>query len=372
MSIKNDLNVAFIFEDFEQSGIGVLLLDTVKNARKYGLNIKLISLGTGVLEDEFSLLDCERLKLIRKWPIDIKVIYRIRKFIKEKKINVLHANQPVEGIHAYLASLGINTKTVLSFHGYIPSFKDDLVARFLIPRVSANIAVSYGFLERIKREAKFGKLKNFHVVYNGVNYQKIQDGENKNILSKLAPGDTLKLGMVGNFNSSGRDQMTVCKALVILFKKYDNIHFFFIGARSENAPQYYDDCVNYCKKNNIIHRVHFLGERNDVYDLLKELDIFVYSSNHDSFGIAVVEAMLSELPIIINNLPPLLEVTNNGESAMVFQTGSPTDLASKIALLVENKELRYELAKKAKTQAFNNFTIKSHISQLHKLYNSLF
>lgn len=371
MSIKNDFNIAFIFEDFEQSGIGVLLLDTVKNAQKYGVNFKLISLGTGVLEEKFSSLNCERLKLVRKWPIDIKIIYKIRKFIKEKKINILHANQPVEGIHAYLASLGTDTKTVLSFHGYSPFLKDALVARFLIPRVSANIAVSFSFLESLKKEANFGKLKNFHVVYNGVNYQKIQDGKNKNILSKLAPGDTLKLGMVGNFNSSGRDQMTVCKALHSLFKKFDNVHFFFIGARAENAPQYYDDSVNFCKNNNILNRTHFMGGRNDVYDLLKELDIFVYSSNHDSFGIAVVEAMLSELPIVINDLPPLLEITKNGETAIVFKTGNPADLVSKISPLIENKGLRKGLASRAKLHALNNFTIESHVNQLKRLYKSL-
>ena len=46
--------------------------------------------------------------------------------------------------------------------------------------------------------------------------------------------------------------------------------------------------------------------------LLKSLDIFIFSSLNESFGIAVIEAMLSGIPVVLTDIPTLLEISDNG------------------------------------------------------------
>ncbi len=165
--------------------------------------------------------------------------------------------------------------------------------------------------------------------------------------------------------------MTVCKALPSLLKEYQNLHFFFIGAKDKKSPQYFDDCYNFCKNHGLLERTHFMGSRKDVYDLLKELDVFVYSSNHDSFGISVIEAMLSGIPTIVNDLPPLLEITHNGLYAEIFKSGSPENLKIAIEKLTDNILLRNQLSFEANNWARKNFTIEAHIKSLKNIYSRI-
>ena len=177
--------------------------------------------------------------------------------------------------------------------------------------------------------------------------------------------------MIGNFYNNGRDQLTICKALPDIFKKYPNIHFAFIGGHSDKEPYFFNECFNLCKSNNILDRTHFVGLRSDVNDILNSLDIFVFSSNHDTFGIAVVEAMLSNLPVIVNDIAPLIEVTGNGKYAKVFRSKNIEDLKIKIIEIIENPTYRTKLSEKGKIWARNKFSIENYISDLKNLYSNI-
>jgi len=324
-----------------------------------------------ILSDEFRSSGVEVFSYNRKLPIDLGLVFKLKRIVNEKSVEVIHTHQAVDGLHAYLTKKITGVKIVMSFHGHIPSLKDDSTLKFLIPRMDANIAVSNSFLKRLSEEIKFNTSRNFHVIYNGIDIRKFYPTDKK-FRRELNLKDTdVLLGMVGNFNNDVRDQLTICKTLPSILRKYSNAHFAFVGGKSENYPRFFDDCFNFCKENHLLDRVHFVGARIDINDVLNSLNIFVYSSNHDTFGIAVIEAMISGLPIIINDLPALLEVTNNGKYASVFKSKSPEDLENKIITIIKNESERNKQADSGKEWAFKQFNIVNHIENLKKLYLSL-
>ena len=323
------MKILHMLDSQGKGGAEMLTLDLCRNAKHMGLDIVLITSNKSIMNDEFRSTGIELINVDRTKPIDFKLILKLRRIIKKNGISIIHSHQAVDGIHGYLAGFGKKLKYVLTFHGHIPSKKDDATLKFLIPRMSANIAVSKAFLYRLKNEIKFDTTKNFHVIYNGIDKKKFFK-TNKMFRSELKiSNDELLLGMIGNFYNNGRDQLTICKALPDIFDRYSNVHFVFVGGRSESDPHFYDECFNLCKENNILDRTHFVGLRSDINDILNSLDIFVFSSNHDTFGIAVVEAMLSNLPVIVNDLSPLMEVTNNGRYAKLFKSRDVNDLKEK-------------------------------------------
>ena len=129
--------------------------------------------------------------------------------------------------------------------------------------------------------------------------------------------------------------------------------------------------MNFCIENKIIERVHFLGARSDVPDVLDALDLFVFSSLHEGLPVAVSEAMLAKVPMIVSDIEPLLEASNNGEFAEVFEVKNAEMLSEKILKLLKDKTLREELASRAHEFAKENFSIEAHLRQLKKLYESL-
>jgi glycosyltransferase involved in cell wall biosynthesis len=145
----------------------------------------------------------------------------------------------------------------------------------------------------------------------------------------------------------------------------------FAGGHAENDSRIYDECVNYCREQGIAGRVHFLGSRADVAGVLGALDIFVFSSRRDSFGVAVVEAMLAGVPSVVSDIGALLEVTDGGKYASVFRTGDADVLAPQLVALASDGARRRELAEQARQWARREFGIETHIQNLLKLYKSL-
>jgi phosphatidylinositol alpha-mannosyltransferase len=81
--------------------------------------------------------------------------------------------------------------------------------------------------------------------------------------------------------------------------------------------------------------------------------------------------MLAGVPAVLSDIPPLLEMSQNGEFARIFPTGDASALASRMIELAQNKDARTELARCAQRFARAEFSIEAHLARLKLLYNSL-
>jgi glycosyltransferase involved in cell wall biosynthesis len=369
------MRVLHLLDSLGRGGAETLLLDVCRRARANGLDLTFAATGGGELEDDFRESGADFVRFSRSLPLDLRLVGQLRKLIKERGVEVVHCHQAVEALHAYLATRGTGVKRVLSFHLCAADAKNRVALKYLAPRMDANVAVSRELLACLDREGGFETAKNFHVIYNGVDAARLDatasTGGDLRAELKLAGGDLL-LGMVGNFYADARkDQLTVCRALPEVFARVPDAHFAFAGGQAEGASQIYVECVNFCRAEGIADRVHFLGKRSDVANVLRALDLFVFSSRKDSFGVAVVEAMLAGVPCVVSDIGALLEVTNDGEYAAVFRTGDANDLARRLVELAGDGARRAQLGDAARRWATSAFGIETHIANLLKLYKSL-
>ncbi len=179
-------------------------------------------------------------------------------------------------------------------------------------------------------------------------------------------------GMVANFTADPtKDQLTICRALPAVIKQFPNFHFVFAGRVADGAEGRMADCLNICIENGIADHVHFLGGRSDVPDILSELDVFVFSSRQEGFPVAVSEAILAGVPLIVSDIEPLLEATHNGEFGETFPVGDNAVLSAKLTSLLADPDKRHDLTTRAKAFALDNFSIDSHMRGLIRLYGSL-
>ena len=93
----------------------------------------------------------------------------------------------------------------------------------------------------------------------------------------------------------------------------------------------------------VADRVHFTGEMesDEVGDLLRALDLFVFPSEAETFGLAAVEAAQSGLPMVVNGIPVLREVlqTDAGPCALFADSDEPNSFVEPIKRLLEDKQL---------------------------------
>ncbi|MGH9669124.1 MAG: glycosyltransferase, partial [Terriglobales bacterium] len=118
----------------------------------------------------------------------------------------------------------------------------------------------------------------------------------------------------------------------------------------------------------IWERVHFLGRRADVPQLLKLADVYVHSSHWEGFGIAAVEAMAAGLPVIASDVPGLSQVV--GSAGLLFPRGDADCLAGHISSVLASESLRRQLSQAGRERA-RSFSIEQSVEAYINLYRSV-
>ena len=366
------MKVLHFLDSTNRGGAETIALDVCRNAKDQGIDLTFVTAQGGTMEDDFRHSGVDFVRLQRRLPIDLLLVRNLRRIIKEKGIQIVQGYQAVEALHLYFATLGLRVKKVLSFQGgTLYDRKNRNALNFLIPRMNANIVVSRGLKKWHEQVDKFDT-KNFTVIYNGADEKRLQP-TGKSLKKELGSDENYRLiGMIGNFYREPRkDQLTICQSLPKVFTEIENAHCVFAGRIEEGAEEKFADCVRFCKENGIADRVHFLGARTDVPDILSALEVFVFSSFHEGLPVAVAEAMLAKVPIIVSNIEPLLEASGDGKYAEVFEVQDADALSQEILNLLKNDSARRQLAERAYQFAADNFSIESHFRQLKRLYEKI-
>lgn len=367
------MKVAYLLGSLSRGGTETLVLDVFKNAEKASFDFIGIHRKDGQLKDEFCATKTAFIKCSPKGFRFISYLCRLRKLLKENDVNIAHAQQFLDAIYAKLACVGTGIKIVETFHGY--DFDAGWLNRLMI-KLSMMLSdvicfVSEGemryYLDRYGK--RFGAKS--YVVYNGVNFDKIICKTEKSVSHNATDAPKLKLGAVGNF-VRGRDQLTLCKFLHLLDKQGVDFDFYFVGRKNDNEPWRYDNCVSYCEQNGLMDKVHFMGPRSNVPELLASWDAFLYSTDHDTFGIAVVEAIAAGLPTFVNDWEVMTEITDNGKLAHLYKTKNPEDLLRVFNDFLQNRAAYEQEAQKNAVMIRQKFSIQQHLQTLSWVYKRLF
>jgi glycosyltransferase involved in cell wall biosynthesis len=367
------VKVLHLLDSLNRGGAEMQALDVCRNARRFGLDLIFVASGDGALAADFRCSGVEFVQLSRRLPVDFRLAAQLRQIIKSRCVEIVQGYQAVEGLHLYLATLGLpKVKRALSFQGFVADRKNRAALRFLIPRMHANIVVSEGLQKWLAETEKFDVSKNFHVLYNGADVKRLIALRRRLREELNLHENDFLFGMVANFYRDRRkDQFTVCRALPAVFEKIPHAHFAFVGKIETGAESKKVECETFCREAQIVDRVHFTGGRSDIPEVLASLDAFVFSSLHEGLPVAVSEAMLVGLPCILSDIEPLREISENGRFAEIFPTGNAAALAEKMIRLAQSAETRQQLAALSKKRAEENFSINAHLQNLRKLYERI-
>lgn len=365
------MKVLHILDSLNRGGAEMLALDVCRNAARNGLDLSFAATGGGTLEDDFKNSGAPFFRLQRRLPFDLKLVADLRRILKENDFDVVHTHQAVAAIHAYFAASGLRAKHVLSFPGFYADAKNRLTTKFLVPRMAANVSCSEGLLEWLDKSEKLD-LSRFRMIYNGVDARRLEYA-GAGLREELdLPQNAFLFGMVSHFYAAPRkDQITLCEAFARVAGELPDAHLVLVGKTEKGAEEKFAECARIVERHNLQSRVHFLGQRDDLAKVVNSLDVYVFSSLHEGLPIALMEAMLARKACILSDIPPHLEVSQNGEFAAVFETQNAADLAAKLVRIYRDDEFRNDLAARAADFARQTFSIEAHLEKLKDLYESI-
>lgn len=118
-------------------------------------------------------------------------------------------------------------------------------------------------------------------------------------------------------------------------------------------------------------RVHFLGHREDVPDILAAADLFVFPSLYEGLPGALIEAMALGLPIVASDIDPVRETVEEGRNALLVKWASPTELASGIERLLDDRETALAFGKRGREIFEERFTLEQSMIRLLSFYRQI-
>ena len=364
------MKVAYFIGSLNRGGTETLVLDTFRQRAALPYDAVLIYRNEGNLSEDYRSTG---VPMIRIKPKGLKLAYffQLRSALKREGVDILHTQTLLNAFLGLFCVAFSRTRLVASFHGLHTSLIMRVFAHLVIWFADACVFVSEYVRKWYLQHTLFASGKRCHVVYNGIDWSKLDREEPVPDFLDTGSPSVVNLAMVGSF-VGGRSQKFVCQSLARLPDTgVGNFRFFFVGRRSEAEPERYDECVRFCEEHGLTDRVHFLGERKDVPAMLQHIDGFVYASVHDTFGIAVVEAIAAGVPVVVNDWEVMKDITDNGKWAFLYQTGDVDSCAKVLAELIADPACFKASAQEHAGEIRTRFSIERHIRGLFEVYQTV-
>jgi glycosyltransferase involved in cell wall biosynthesis len=224
------------------------------------------------------------------------------------------------------------------------------------------VACSESVKEFTARQGRIPERK-FTVIYNAVDPAKFEpERDREPVLADLGiDPDATVLITVGSL-SEQKGQEYLIRAVA---KLDDSIHLLIAGGGSRES-----DLRSLTADLGVSDRIHLHGKRRDIPDLLGASDVFVFPSLWEGFGIAVAEAMIMELPVVVSDIKPLREIVSD-DAGVFVPPRDPDALAKGIKRLVDDPERAQELAEAGRRRVEDQFSVETLVADYHSLYRDL-
>jgi glycosyltransferase involved in cell wall biosynthesis len=156
----------------------------------------------------------------------------------------------------------------------------------------------------------------------------------------------------------------VLKSAPLVWKKYPETYFFFIGPKEGNSVKIFK---NY--KDRRIIEVDKV-DLNEKTSALEACDILCMPSFYEALGGVFLEAWSFEKPVIAGNIPPLKELTGDGKGGFLVEL-NPTEIAEKIIKLLEDKDLSRNMGVWGKNKVLSKYSWEVIVNKIEKIYEEL-
>lgn len=342
----NKINLLYLVSTLKKSGPLNVLFGIASGLDKERFNILILSLSTeesDSMQVAFESINCEIIQLRHS---RLKGVFKNREkvtsLLHERKLDLVHS-------HGLRADMINSSLTGIARMTTIHNFPDEdytlkfgkvqgsimaIKHRKAISQIENRISCSHSIKEKFSKQYGLNTV----CIQNGVNinsFSSISTLSKKAVRQKLSLPAEKKIFLISGSLIQRKDPYTILKAIRLL--NDDHTLFVFIGSGKLEKE---------LKQNYPESGIKFLGNVGNVQDYLNASDYFVSASSAEGLPNAVLEALASDLPMILSDIPPHCEIVGDNYP-LLFRLHDPEDLVQKMKRLLtdlnthpllENKE----------------------------------
>lgn len=332
--------------------------------------------GTSDFSRRIARKDVEVIPLNKREGHDIGLYFRLYKTLRHLQPDIVHTRNlaALEAqIVAKLARIparvhGEHGRGMLDLHGQNPKYK--LMRKAVRPFVPHFIAVSKD-LEHWLLDTISVRRSCLSQIYNGVDEQRFfpRCGPRDAAPAGFLQEDSIVIGSVGRMVAI-KDFLTLVKSFLLLLGRVD-------GARTRLRLMIVGDgetrreCEHFLREANASHLAWFSGERTDIPDLMRLMDIFVLPSLGEGISNTILEAMATGLPVVASRVGGNSELVQDGVTGTLVAPGAPEQLAAILSQYCTDAELRARRGHSARKVVESRFSMEAMAAAYASVYDQL-
>jgi N-acetyl-alpha-D-glucosaminyl L-malate synthase BshA len=297
--------------------------------------------------------------LFREPQYVLSLANKIVQVSRAERLDIVHAHYAVpHAAAAYLARqiLGTTDRTavprvIATLHGTDitvvgsdPSYSETIA--FCIQQSDGVTTVS----ESLKRDTyrELGVTCDIRVIPNFLDCSAYRRREVESLRARLAPGGEKIVIHVSNFRPVKR--VTAVVEVFARIRRQLPARLLMVGDGPDLA-----EATRLARTLDIADAVDFLGEQDELMPLLSASDVFLLPSAQESFGLAALEAMACEVPVVASHVGGLPELVEHGVSGFLHPPGDLDGMARSALALLTDDALHRRMADAARRTAHEQF-----------------
>ncbi len=310
--------------------------------------------------------------LFEHQPYTLALATKMATVAEEENLDLLHVHYAIpHSISAILARESLKPQrrlpVITTLHGtditlvgadrsYLP------ITRYGIVQSDGVTAISHYLKQATKEIFHFDDIT---VIPNFVCQTDYQRQPDSALRKSLAPEGEPLLVHVSNFRPVKRPVDCV-EILARVLQKGIKTRLVMVGDGSERTNvEHRARCLG------VYDQCSFVGKQPRIVDYLSVSDVLLLPSEQESFGLAALEAMACEVPVIASRVGGIPEVVTDGETGFLSEVGDVEKMAADAANLLANDTFRTDMGKRARESAISRYRTDVVIPQYINFYEQV-
>jgi len=357
------MKVLFVITESEKGGAQVHVLDLVSGCREY-CEVALATGDTGYLtrESEAAGIPTYVVPGLVRSPSfrrDFQALRELMALIRQLRPDVVHAHTYKAGLLARVASFLCGVPAVYTAHTWCfqPGTgawwkRVGLVGEWLTSRLSYRIITVSEANKAMAVSFRVASGKRIETVHNGVRDLDLRARPETNPCTII---------MVARFVIQ-KDQTSLVNALAQVKGDW-RLRFVGDGPTREDVREL-------VRKHGLEDRVEFLGERNDVPELLAGACVFALVTHMEGLPLGILEGMRAGLPVIASDVGGVRESIDDGRTGFVIPHGDNETLLKRLEVLIGDAEVRRQMGAAGRQKFENQFGYGAMLEKTMNIYRA--
>jgi len=286
--------------------------------------------------------------------------------IKRKKIALVHINTNILSgtgalLAAQLAAVPLvshirETRDLIKREKTLANFVDKFI---ILNKKAYDIYIKYIAKEKLE------------IIYNGINLELFNYVKGALRLEYNLNSSPV-VGLVGRIVKGKGHKEFILSAKEIL-KVKPNVKFVIVGDAKGDNGNYYAEIKGLVKNEDLENKVIFTGWRNDVENVIADLDILVQATTTypEGLGSTMIEAMALKKPVVATDVPGSSEIVVDGVTGFLVPPGVPKILSEAISTIISDKNLSVKFGNEGRKRVEELFNIDKTAKKIEMLYMEL-